>query len=190
MENSLYKKYESLKKIISAYEKAVVAFSGGVDSTFLLKTTYDVLGENTVSITIQSPAHTEKEIKAAKEYIKDLKIRSHFINILLTSFPAFIDNSSDRCYHCKKEIFSQIREIAKNEGIKAVFDGSNTDDLMDYRPGMKALEELNIISPLVKANLSKNDIRILSKEIGLPSWDKPANPCLATRIPYNSKITQ
>lgn len=185
MENKLVE----LQKILKSYEKVVVAFSGGVDSTFLLKIANDVLGNNCIAITLQTSAHTKEEIKQAKKIAEKLQIKHVILPLDITKLDMFQKNPKDRCYHCKKYMFSKIKEYANNEHIRYVIEGSNADDQDDYRPGMRALEELDIQSPLQQVNLTKQEIRNISKQMKLQTWDKLANPCLATRIPYGEKIT-
>jgi pyridinium-3,5-biscarboxylic acid mononucleotide sulfurtransferase len=185
---TINEKYENLKNIIRKNGKAAVAFSGGVDSSFLSKVTYDVLKENSMAITIVSPMIPKSEINDAKEVavfigIKHILIEDNVIEDVVSKNPV------DRCFHCKKIEFSTIQKTAKENGIDTVYDGSNMDDLSDYRPGLKALKELNIVSPLREAGLSKEEIRELSKRLNLKTWDKPAFACLASRIPYGELIT-
>ena len=167
----------------------LIAYSGGVDSTFLLKIAREELGNKVTAVTVKSEIHHLSEITVAKKMAQQFKAKHLFIDIDILSNKEFINNPKKRCYICKKEIFSRISEMAKELNLNFVADGSNYDDLDDYRPGMKAVRELRIRSPLKEAILTKDDIRLLSKEMGLPTWDKPSNSCLATRIPYRDKIT-
>jgi len=183
-------KITDLKDFIGRFDKVAVAFSGGVDSTFLLKICSDLLGENCIAITLNTPAHTIKEIELSKKFTESLNISHQIIDIDVNDIPEFNDNTKMRCYNCKKYMFSKIKDIARLVNISHIFDGSNYDDVNDYRPGMKAIKELDVISPLIHAKLSKTEIRIISKQMNLSSWDKPANPCLASRIPYGNKITK
>lgn len=184
----LHDKYEKLKEIIAQAGKAAVAFSGGVDSTFLAKVTFDVLKNHSIAITLVSPMNAKSEMKDADELGAEIGIK-HFKVIDNEIEDEVLANPTNRCYHCKKTEFSRILEKAKEEGINVVFDGSNEDDMSDYRPGLQALSELKVISPLRMAGLTKSDIRELSHELGLRTWNKPALACLGSRIPYGERIT-
>ncbi|MDR0450935.1 MAG: ATP-dependent sacrificial sulfur transferase LarE [Treponema sp.] len=180
-------KYKRLTGLISSLGKAAVAFSGGVDSSFLCHAAVAALGKKALAITIVSPMLPKSEIDCARDIARRLGIEHVLIE------ESEIDgqvaaNPKDRCYHCKKLEFGGIIEAAGKRGISAVLDGSNMDDLGDYRPGLKALEELGVISPLREAGLGKEEIRELSRRFGLPTWDKPAFACLASRIPYGERI--
>ncbi|MFZ5968554.1 MAG: ATP-dependent sacrificial sulfur transferase LarE [Bacillota bacterium] len=185
----IYNKYEELKKILRDMERVVVAFSGGVDSTFLVKAAYDVLGEKVTAATITSPFHAAWEIEEAKKIAEDIGIKHTIITKGLENEELRM-NPQDRCYICKKEVFGEIKRYAESIGCQFVADGSNYDDTFDYRPGMKALKELGIRSPLLEAGLLKEEIRTLSRELELPTWDKPAFACLLTRIPYGQEIKE
>jgi uncharacterized protein len=182
-------KLNNLRKILSKMGSVLIAYSGGVDSTFLLKVAREELGNKVIAVTVKSEIHHLNEITIAKKMAQKFKVKHQFIDIDILSNKEFVNNPKERCYICKKEIFNRISEIAKELNLTFVADGSNYDDLDDYRPGMKAIRELKIRSPLQEALLTKDDIRLLSKEMGLPTWDKPSNSCLATRIPYQDEIT-
>lgn len=167
----------------------MIAYSGGVDSTFLLRVAHDVLGSDAVAVTIDSPLTPALDMTRARTAIEQWDIPHHTLFIDLLADEKVRTNPHDRCYHCKKEIFSAIINFARERGIDAILEGSNADDVHDYRPGMKALEELGIHSPLKEAELSKNEIRLLARQMGLHNWDTPSAPCLATRIPHGTPIT-
>jgi pyridinium-3,5-biscarboxylic acid mononucleotide sulfurtransferase len=169
-----------------------VAFSGGVDSTFLLARAYEMISDKNklIAITAVSPIHPKTDVNAAKAFTKRSGIRHLLIHSTEMDFPGFIANTPDRCYVCKKIIFKQIIETAMAHGIRTVAHGINVDDEKEFRPGTKAAREMNIRSPLLDAGLTKQDIRMLSKEMGLSIWNKPASGCLATRIPYGETVTQ
>jgi uncharacterized protein len=181
-------KFLNLKRIITQLGKAAVAFSGGVDSSFLSKVCYDVLGENALAVTVVSPLLPKSEIEDAKEIARSIGIKHLLIEDNVIE-DAVAENPPDRCYFCKKIEFLNIKEASLKYGIDVVLEGSNFDDLSDYRPGLIALNELKILSPLRKAELTKKEIRELSKKMNLKNWDKPAYACLASRIPYGEKIT-
>ncbi|MBF0207370.1 MAG: ATP-dependent sacrificial sulfur transferase LarE [Oligoflexia bacterium] len=193
------KKLDRLHEVIYRYQSVAIAYSGGVDSTLLCHLCFDILKDNALAITVVSPLVAQNEINDAKEYARAIGIKHHFLSIP-TLIPEIRTNPKDRCYHCKKHIFSQIIKYAKaNANAKAtlgktytttIFDGQNLDDLQDYRPGMRAVQELGVTSPLILAELNKNDIRQLSHHLGLKSWNKPACACLASRIPYTEEITE
>lgn len=185
---NLNNKYENLKKIISKYGSCAVAFSGGVDSSFLSKVCYDVLGEKAIAITVVSPMLPESELKDSKDVSSFIGIKHYFIKDEIIE-DKVAENPADRCYHCKKIEFGNVKKLSEEKGINIVFDGTNLDDVGDYRPGMKAISELGIISPLRDAGLTKQDIRDLSKNLDLKTWDKPSFACLASRVPYGEKIT-
>lgn len=186
----LNQKLNDLEKIIRSMDRIAIAFSGGVDSTFLLKVTHDLLGDRVVAVTANSSTYPEREFQAAVDFVNGAGIRHLVIAAEELDIEGFTDNPLNRCYLCKRELFTQIVEIARENNINLVADGSNADDIKDYRPGMKALSELGIVSPLREAHMTKEDIRLLSKQMGLPTWNKPAFACLASRIPYGQKINR
>lgn len=183
-------KLQKLKDIIGSHRSAVIAFSGGVDSTFLAKVGKDVLGDRVLLITAQSSTYPEFERNEALELARRLDIKHRLVVSEEIDIPGFADNPPDRCYHCKKELFTLLVQIAQKENYAVVFDGSNADDTRDYRPGRRALRELGIVSPLCDAGLTKDDIRFFSRRFGLPTAAKPSFACLASRFPYGEKITR
>lgn len=171
-------------------QSIAVAYSGGVDSTFLLKVAHDMLDENAIAVTARSATYPEREFRQAVEFAQKIGARHVVIDSEELELNGFSDNPPNRCYLCKKELFSKTIQWARQNGIRHVADGSNIDDLGDYRPGTEAAKEQGVARPLQEAGLNKNEIRILSKEMGLPTWDKPAFACLASRFPYGQKITR
>lgn len=189
-EKMLDQKFENLKSILRDIGSAAVAFSGGVDSTFLIKVAHDVLGDNAIAVTARSSTYPEREFKESVKYADIIGMRHIVIVSEELEIEGFSKNPVNRCYFCKKELFSKISEIASEKGLNFVLDGSNYDDQNDYRPGMAAAKELKVRSPLKEAMLAKNEIRELSKTLGLPTWDKPAFACLSSRFPYGNEITE
>lgn len=185
----LNRKLEDLKNILNNLESVAVAYSGGVDSNFLLKVAKDILGDKVIAVTMHAMMHSNREIEEAKEYAKSFGVKHVVVNIDKFDVEDFLKNSEQRCYHCKNAVFTKVLEVARENNIKYVVDGTNLSDLGDFRPGLKALEELSILSPLKESKLTKDDIRILSKRMGLITHNKPAFACLATRIPYGTRIT-
>ncbi|MDR1251693.1 MAG: ATP-dependent sacrificial sulfur transferase LarE [Treponema sp.] len=180
-------KYERLLTLIAERKSAAVAFSGGVDSSFLCHAAVTALGNRAVAFTVVSPMLPRHELNCAADIARQTGIEHVFIENHKIEEEVAV-NSRERCYFCKKREFGRIREEALKRGINTVLDGSNRDDLSDYRPGLKALEELGICSPLRDAGLTKAEIRELSRRFALPTWDKPAFACLASRIPYGERI--
>lgn len=185
----LNQKLEFLKNRLRELESVAIAYSGGVDSNFLLKVASDVLGDNVIAITIHAMMHSTREIEESEEYAKSYNVKQILVGINHSYPKEFTNNNINRCYHCKTMVFNTIKDIAKDNNIKYVLDGTNIDDLSDYRPGLKALDELKIISPLKECKLTKEDIRNLSKDMNINTFNKPAFACLATRIPYGVEIT-
>ncbi len=181
-------KYERLKRELAGLGKVLVAFSGGVDSTLLLRTARDAVGRNVLAVIATSETYPGREVRAARALARRLGVRTKVIHTEELRNPEFSANPPERCYHCKRELFSALGDIAKEEGIGVVLDGANADDLSDYRPGSRAGRELGVRSPLQEAGLGKEEIRTLSRALGLPTWDKPSLACLASRFPYHTRI--
>jgi uncharacterized protein len=187
---ALDEKLMNLKEILGSMDSVVVGFSGGVDSTFLLKIAKDVLKDKVIAVTASSSTFPKREMNEAISFAKQNNIKHMIVKSEELDIEGFSKNPKDRCFYCKKELFSKFIDIAKENGYKYVLDGSNTDDTKDYRPGMRASKELGIRSPLLEANMSKEDIRMLSKKMNLPTWDKPSFACLSSRVPYGEEITK
>lgn len=183
------RKLEKLRNIVRNLDSAIIAFSGGVDSSFLAKVCYDVLGSKCIAVTAVSETYPKEDLKSAKRIAKIVGIRHIIIRTNEMKSKKFSSNPKERCYYCKTELFSELRKLAKRMKIKNIVDGTNADDMKDFRPGLKAKEELEVISPLCLVELGKSEIRQLSKNMGLPTHDKPSSPCLASRIPYDSEVT-
>ena len=183
-------KFQRLKDILKEMENLVVAFSGGVDSTFLLKVARDCLSDRVIAVTATSGTYSSDELAEAKTYTASFGVQHIVIDSKELHIREFRENTPQRCYYCKRELFSQLEDIAQRQKIAWVADGTNADDTGDYRPGMLAADELGIRSPLKEAGLTKNEIRQLSKEMKLPTWDKPTMACYASRFPYGMEITE
>ncbi len=190
LNDKLQKKYDDLRAIIKSYGGVAVAFSGGVDSTFLLKVAHDVLGDGAIAITARSKSFPERERREAQEFCDREQIAWYQVESEELSIDGFAKNPPNRCYLCKKELFTKLIRMAKEHGINVMAEGSNLDDNGDYRPGLQAVAELGVESPLRRAGLTKQDIRDISKELGLPTWNKQSFACLASRFVYGEDITE
>ncbi len=186
---TLARKFNKLKDDLKQMERVIIAYSGGVDSTFLVKTASISDLKEIIAVTASSESLPEEELSFAKEMASLLKIRHRIIFTEELKDDNFSNNPPERCYYCKKELFTKLKEMASEENIQYILDGTNADDVHDWRPGMKAIRELGIISPLRNVGLTKKEIRELSFSLGLKTWDKPATPCLASRFPYGERIT-
>ena len=189
LNEELLDKLTKLQNVIRGYGSLAVGFSGGVDSALLLAVAAEVLGDKAIAVTEADPAVPKREVKEAEDFCKERGIKHFFCQSDPFKEEGYRHNSKDRCYFCKRCIFSEIKKIAQENGIEYVAEGSNMDDLGDYRPGLRAVEELEVKSPLREAGLYKQDIRLISKAMGLPTWSKPAYACLASRFVYGEEIT-
>ena len=188
--DDLQEKLTKLKEYIEGLGSLAVGFSGGVDSSFLLVVAHEVLGDKAIAVTGVDASVPERELTEAKEFCEKYGIRQVTCSWNPMQEESYRKNSPDRCYFCKKGIFSEIKRVAAENGIEHVAEGSNMDDLGDYRPGLRAVEELSVKSPLREVGLYKADIRNISKAMGLPTWSKPAYACLASRFVYGEEITE
>ena len=184
-----HEKHEALKKNLKNLKSVAGAVSGGVDSTFLLKTAHDVLGSNVIAVTARSLSFPKRELDEASAFAAANGIEHIVVDSEELQIEGFSHNPKNRCYLCKKELFTKIREIAREKGMESVAEASNIDDNGDYRPGLLAVAELGIKSPLRETGFTKSEIRIISKELGLPTWNKQSFACLSSRFPYGEDIT-
>ena len=188
--SSLETKYLALRDYIAGLGSLAVGFSSGVDSTLMIKVAHDVLGDKAIAVTASACWFPGREKTEAMDFCEKEGIRHIIVNVTPDEIEGFRDNPPDRCYLCKKALFSRILQIAADNGIAYVAEGSNMDDLGDYRPGLMAVSELKVVSPLRAANLYKQEIRELSKQLDLPTWSKPSFACLASRFAYGEQITE
>jgi uncharacterized protein len=186
----LEEKEKRLKEIIKELESVVVAYSGGVDSTLVLRMCRDVLGEKVLAVTARSETYPAIELEEAQKMARSLGVEHRVIETEELAVPGFSHNPPDRCYWCKKELFQKLWDLAREAGYKNVVDGANYEDQGDFRPGLKAGQELGVVSPLKEAGFTKADVRNLSRRLGLATWDKPSYACLASRFPYGDEITK
>ena len=187
--DSIHEKQENLRRMLRDMGTVAIAFSSGVDSTYLLKTAHDVLGNNAIAVTASSCIFPERENEEARRFCAEEGIEQIILDTDVLKVEGFRENPKDRCYRCKRDLFAMIKKTAEEHGLAFVAEGSNLDDEGDYRPGMRAVAELGIRSPLREAGLTKKEIRVLSNETGLSTWDKPSYACLASRFPYGETIT-
>ncbi|MCD8367102.1 MAG: ATP-dependent sacrificial sulfur transferase LarE [Clostridiales bacterium] len=188
--DELHEKAARLRAELLRLGSTAVAFSGGVDSAYLLHMAHETLGDRTIAVTVRSSAFPRRETEDAGAFCVQAGIRQVWVDLDVLAIPGFSENPPDRCYLCKRQLFRRIQEVAAEQGMASVSEGSNLDDEGDYRPGMRAIAELGVASPLRAAGLTKADIRALSREAGLPTWAKPSLACLASRFAYGEPITR
>jgi uncharacterized protein len=187
---TIEQKLARLQAYLQSLESAAVAYSGGVDSTFLLKVAHDVLGDRVVAVTARAAVFPQREYRETQVFAAQNAIRNVNLDFNELEVEGFAANPANRCYLCKKRLLGRIREVARQLQLRHVVEGSNVDDQGDYRPGLQAVAELGVVSPLREAGLAKEEIRELSRKMGLPTWDKPSFACLASRFPYGEPITR
>jgi len=188
-EATLERKQQRLFELLRGLGRVIVAYSGGTDSAYLAWAAHQVLGENALAVTADSPSLPESHKREAQELARRIGFRHEYLVTREFENPDYLRNDSDRCFYCKDELFTRLEELGRSRGIPHIVYGVNTDDLGDYRPGHKAARRHQIKAPLIEAGLSKAEIRELSRRAGLPTWDRPASACLASRIPYGTPVT-
>ncbi|MEW5982100.1 MAG: ATP-dependent sacrificial sulfur transferase LarE [Acidobacteriota bacterium] len=188
-DGDLLRKQARLESTLATLGSVVVAYSGGADSAYLAWVATSVLAEGALCVTAESASYPSRQRELAARVAREFGLRHEFISTGEMDDPGYRANAPDRCYHCKHELFSRLTRLARERGIAAVLDGANGDDRNDYRPGRQAAREFGVLSPLDDADLTKADIRELSRRAGLPTWDEPASACLSSRIPYHTEVT-
>ncbi len=183
-------KWDRLRELLREMKPAVLAYSGGVDSSLLLRAASEVMGPQLIAVTAVSETYPQGEIEAAQSFVRSLGVTHRIIHTRELDNEQFAQNPPERCFHCKTELFEKLAALASTEGMPFILDGSNTDDLKDYRPGRRVAETYSVKSPLVEAGIGKADVRRLAKVLNLPQWDKPSLACLSSRIPYGIRITR
>lgn len=186
---TLDQKLNQVKSVLAEMDRALIAYSGGIDSTLIAKIAFDVLGDRALAVTAESPSLLPDDLEDARLQAATIGIRHEIVQTHELSNPNYASNPVNRCYFCKSELHDTLKPLALERGYPYVIDGINADDLSDYRPGIQAAKERGARSPLAEAGISKLDVRQLSKQLGLPWWDKPAQPCLSSRFPYGEEIT-
>ena len=186
---TLQQKHEKLKSLFREMDSVAVAYSGGVDSALVLAVAHSVLNDNTLAVTGRSASLAQRELEAAMDFAEKLGVEHCVIDTEEVASPNYAANPVNRCYYCKSELYSQLQKVADQRGLKYIVNGTNVDDLGDHRPGLDSAREANVRSPLCEAGMTKQDVRDLARQLDLPVWDKPAMPCLSSRIPYEQAVT-